>query len=148
MHQQFAASGVTAERLSLRGRDANCEQHLAHYHELDIALDTFPYNGTTTTCEALWMGVPVVSLAGELHQGRVGASLLSSAGLADWVAADEESYVSNAVDAAGDLPRLRELRHSLRQRLSCSALRDEAGYTRELESALHAMWCAWCANAD
>jgi predicted O-linked N-acetylglucosamine transferase (SPINDLY family) len=144
LREQFAAGGVDPDRLDLRGRDPTELAHLAQYANIDIALDTFPYNGTTTTCEALWMGVPVVTIAGQLHQARVGASLLSSVGLDDWVAQDEEGYVTKAVEAAGDIAGLRELRSNLRQMMERSPLGDEAGFTRELEGALREIWRAWC----
>ena len=144
LRQQFAAGGVDPDRIDLHGRDPTERAHLARYGDIDIALDTFPYNGTTTTCEALWMGVPVVTVAGELHQARVGASLLLSVGLEDWVASDEENYISKAVTAAGQIGRLAELRRGLRSMMQRSPLRDEAGFTRDLEAALRAIWRESC----
>ena len=103
------------------------------YEGVDIALDTHPYNGTTTTCEALWMGVPVVTLAGDVHMARVGASLLHSAGLDELIATDGEAYVAIAVALANDEARRRTLRTGVRERLAASALLDHAGFTRKLE---------------
>ena len=103
------------------------------YEGVDIALDTYPYNGTTTTCEALWMGVPVVTRAGEVHMSRVGASLLHAAGLGDLVAHDAVDYVETVVALACDQERRRELRAILRRRLEESTLLDHAGFTRKLE---------------
>lgn len=132
----FEALGVAAERLELLGHTRGRAEHLALYGRVDIALDTFPYNGTTTTCEALWMGVPVVSLAGARHAGRVGASLLTAAGLADWLADSPESYIAIARQRAADIVGLATLRASLRQQIEASPLCDAVGFTRGLEAAL------------
>ncbi|MEI9988041.1 MAG: hypothetical protein WDN69_36020 [Aliidongia sp.] len=117
----FAASGISAERLDLRPQIPGTAAHLAAYHRLDIALDPFPYNGTTTTCEALWMGVPVLTLAGRTHAGRVGMSLLAPLGLDAFIASDEAAYVATAVRLASDLPALATLRAGLRSRLETGA---------------------------
>ena len=121
------ALGIDAERVDLLGHTRTRQEHLALYARVDIALDTFPYNGTTTTCEALWMGVPVLSLAGKHHAGRVGASLLSAAGLADWLADTPESFVAIAQARAADVAGLDRLRGSLRGQLAGSSLCDAAG---------------------
>jgi predicted O-linked N-acetylglucosamine transferase (SPINDLY family) len=109
---------------------------------VDIALDTFPYHGTTTTCEALWMGVPVVTLAGQTHASRVGVSLLSNLGHPEWIATSPEGYVKIAVELAGDLPRLAQLRSTLRGRMEASPLMDAPGFAREIEAAYREMWRA------
>ena len=96
IHQHFASRGVPADRLEIRGHEPNVISHLAAYNQMDIALDTFPYHGTTTTCEAIWMGVPVVTLAGQTHVSRVGVSLLSTVGLPELIAQSAEEYVSIA----------------------------------------------------
>jgi predicted O-linked N-acetylglucosamine transferase (SPINDLY family) len=132
---RFAAHGVGAERLAILPTDPTVAQHLARYTEIDVALDPFPYHGTTTTCEALWMGVPVVTLAGRTHASRVGVSLVNSIGLASLVATDEESYVRLAAGLAGDATRLTTLRGSLRGDMSRSALTDAARATTNLEQA-------------
>jgi predicted O-linked N-acetylglucosamine transferase (SPINDLY family) len=137
--RRFAAHGIAAERLDLRGWQPGDADHLAAYGEIDIALDTFPYNGTTTTCEALWMGVPVVSLAGRGHAARVGASLLTSAGLRAWCAGNEQEFRDLAVAAAGDVKALADLRAGLRDQLLASRLCDGLTYTRDVESAYRAM---------
>jgi protein O-GlcNAc transferase len=129
----FEEAGVAAGRIALRGWVAQREQHMKMYEGVDIALDTFPYNGTTTTCEALWMGVPVVTRAGEVHMSRVGASLLHAAGLDDLVTRSEVDYIETAVALAADEARRRELRLLLRRRLEESTLLDHAGFTRKLE---------------
>jgi predicted O-linked N-acetylglucosamine transferase (SPINDLY family) len=132
--------GIGAERVDLLGHTRTRQEHLALYARVDIALDTFPYNGTTTTCEALWMGVPVLSLVGQRHAGRVGTSLLSAAGLADWLADTPEAFVSTACKRAGDSDTLAHLRASLRQQLQASPLCDAEAFTRTFEAGLvHAL---------
>ena len=113
-------------------------------NRMDIALDTFPYHGTTTTCEALWMGVPVLSLCGDGHVSRVGASLLTQVGLGDWIVDQEDAFVDQAVRRAEDLTHLARLRATLRGAMRASSLCDAAGFTRDLEAAYRAMWQAWC----
>jgi len=135
----FEASGVDADRLDFRGRDLRRVDQLALLNEADIALDPFPFNGSTTTFEALWMGVPVVTLAGQRFVGRVGASVLSALNLEELVASDEEDYVAKAVALAEDKIRLSGLRRTLRQRLAASPLCDAPGYTRSVETALRGM---------
>jgi predicted O-linked N-acetylglucosamine transferase (SPINDLY family) len=137
---RFAELGVDPGRVTLSGVLAAASDHLDLYNQIDIGLDPFPYNGTTTTCEALWMGVPVLTLAGDRHAGRVGDSLLGAVGLEELVAPDQQAYVDKAVALAGDLERLAALRAGLRPRMQQSPLCDETGYTRELEAAYRAMW--------
>ena len=119
-------------------------EHLALYDRVDIALDPFPYNGTTTTCEALWMGVPVVTLRGDRHAGRVGASLLTQVGLSDLIADSTEAYVEMAVALTSDPARLCELRQSLRPRMAASPLCDAPAFARKVEAAYRTMWRRWC----
>jgi predicted O-linked N-acetylglucosamine transferase (SPINDLY family) len=140
---RFAEHGIDPDRLVMTGWivDGN---HLAVYKRIDVGLDTFPYNGTTTTCEALWMGVSVVTLAGDRHAARVGASLLTRAGLDDLIAQSPEVYVERAVALAGDPARLGALRAGLRDTVARSALSDAQGFTRTLEAAYRHMWRAWC----
>jgi predicted O-linked N-acetylglucosamine transferase (SPINDLY family) len=140
----MAAHGIDKSRLVLAGHRADSREHLAMYAAVDIALDPFPYNGTTTTCEALWMGVPVVTLAGRAHAGRVGVSLLGAVGLSDLVAQDLEQYRRLAAGLAGDPDRLQRLRVELRDRMRRSPLMDGAGFARALESAYRQMWQSWC----
>jgi predicted O-linked N-acetylglucosamine transferase (SPINDLY family) len=118
--------------------------HVAQYGQIDIALDTFPYHGTTTTCEALWMGIPVVTMAGAMHVSRVGVSLLSNVGAAELIARDADQYVKIAADLAADLPRLANMRATLRQRIENSALTDGRRLARDIEAAYRTMWRAWC----
>jgi len=140
VREQFARAGIDAARLTLIGWQARPEEHVAVYEQVDIALDSFPYNGTTTTCEALWMGVPVVSFRGDRHAGRVGASLLETVGLGELVAQDVDGYVRIAAQLAGDAPRLAALRSGMRARMRASALMDEAGFVRDLEACYQELW--------
>ncbi len=110
------------------------------YREVDIALDSLPYNGATTTCESLWMGVPVVTLSGDRHAGRMGASILAAVGLEELVTTEVAAYVKTAVALAGDLARLEALRKGLRERMRGSMLADEAGFTRALEDCYIDIW--------
>jgi predicted O-linked N-acetylglucosamine transferase (SPINDLY family) len=114
---------------------------------VDIALDTFRYHGTTTTCEALWMGVPVVTLAGDCHMARVGASLLTAAGHPDWIAREAGDYVRIAAALAADPAQLGRLRQGLRAHLQESPLLDHAGQAVRFGAALRSCWTAWCARA-
>ena len=136
----FAKHGVASNRLVLLGNDASQLDHLARYNNIDIALDPFPYNGTTTTCDALWMGVPVIALAGKTHVSRVGVSQLTNIGLPELTAEDADSYVDIAVALANDLPRLAQLRGGLRERMKASPLMDAPRFTRNLERAFQEMW--------
>ena len=111
-----------------------------------MALDTFPYNGGATTCHALWMGVPVVTLAGDRYMARMGRSLLAQVGLEAFVAHSPDAYVDLAVGAAGDLGHLAALRASLRARVAASPLLDAAAFVTRLEAAYRTMWRAWCAD--
>ena len=140
----FAAAGVGIERLDLVPPLAAAADHLAHYAHVDIALDPTPYNGTATTCEALWMGVPVVTLRGDRHAARVGASILTVAGLERLIAETPDEYVAIAVDLARDLDALAALRAALRQRLRASPLCDGGAFARAIETAYRGMWRAWC----
>jgi predicted O-linked N-acetylglucosamine transferase (SPINDLY family) len=145
--ERFAARGVAPERVEIMPPVTGVAEHLGLYRQVDVALDPFPYNGTTTTCESLWMGVPVVSLIGAHHVGRVGLSLLTAAGLADLAVADQESYLRRAAALAADLPALAERRRTLRLLLAASALCDAARFAGEVETALRGMWRRWCAGA-
>jgi len=141
----FASNGVSSDRLSLQGFLPSVADHFDLYNRIDIALDTTPYNGTTTTCEALWMGVPVIALAGRTHVGRVGVSILTGLGLSELVAQSREGYVQKAVALARDRRRLDALRKGLRPHMQASPLMDGPGLARRLESAYRTMWRRWCA---
>ncbi|MEQ9110660.1 MAG: tetratricopeptide repeat protein [Rhodospirillaceae bacterium] len=133
---RFGTVGVAEDRIQTMGWATQDTDHLALYQGVDIALDTFPYNGTTTTCEALWMGVPVVTLRGNSHAARVGASLLTSAGLSDHIAGTPDAFIHKAVALAKNTHALKDLRESLRDQLSESRLTDAAGAARSFEDAI------------
>ena len=140
---RFAAHGISADRLDLVYTLPQPNTWAA-YGQVDIALDPFPHNAGTTTIEALWLGVPVVSLADRPSVGRFGLSILKSAELDDWVAADVEAYVALAIAKAADLPALAELRTGLRTRMQASALGDGPGLAHNLERVYRSLWRDWC----
>jgi predicted O-linked N-acetylglucosamine transferase (SPINDLY family) len=142
----FAEHGVARERLELHNRAPSVREHLHFYGDIDVALDTFPYNGTTTTCEALWMGVPVITLAGRRHAGRVGVSLLSRVGLTELIADTKDQYHALAVRLATDRNRLADLHSTLRERVAQSSLCDSKAFARQVERAYREMWLKWCAS--
>jgi predicted O-linked N-acetylglucosamine transferase (SPINDLY family) len=113
---------------------------------VDVILDTFPYTGGTTTCHALWMGVPVISMTGPTATARGGASLLAAVGLEQFIAQDAEHYVAIASRLAADMQHLASVRAGLRQRMSASPLCDAGRFTRNLETAYRSMWSTWCAR--
>jgi predicted O-linked N-acetylglucosamine transferase (SPINDLY family) len=141
----LAGQGILAERLVFVDSLPMAE-YFGVYQRMDVALDTFPYGGGTTTCDALWMGVPVVGLAGQTAVGRGGLSILSNIGLPELVARDSEHYVQIAVDLATDLPRLIRLRAALRDRMQKSPLMDAPRFARNIEAAYRQMWQRWCAK--
>jgi predicted O-linked N-acetylglucosamine transferase (SPINDLY family) len=118
---------------------------LQAYSQIDIALDPFPYSGGVTTCEALWMGVPVVTMTGASFAGRHATSYLRTVRLDDLVSADEEQYVATAAQLAGDLDSLEALRNTMRTRLSASPLMNYAAYARNFETAMRGAWTTYCA---
>jgi predicted O-linked N-acetylglucosamine transferase (SPINDLY family) len=143
LRKMMKTAGIEADRLSLHG-SVPIAEHFAMYQQMDIALDTYPYHGTTTTCEALWMGVPVVTLAGDRHVSRVGVSLLSNVGLQELIASNPAQCIQIAVDLANDPTRLDQLRASLRQRMLASPLMDVPVFARGVEAAFRQMWMSWC----
>ena len=140
--ERFGRHGVDAGRLILEGASPRAE-YLAAYGRVDISLDPFPYPGGTTTVEGLWMGVPVLTLAGETLLARQGVGLLMNAGLPEWVAVDEDDYVARAVSHADDLSRLAALRNGLRQQVLASPICDAPRFARNFEAALRGMWQHW-----
>ena len=144
VREVFISHGIATDRLDLLGTDATTEHHLQRYNEIDIGLDPFPYNGTTTTCEALLMGVPVITLKGDRHAGRVGASLMQAVGLDECVTGSPEEYVSAAVQWAGDLGRLSRIRSSLRSGMENSPLMNAERFTLLLENEFRNIWKRWC----
>jgi predicted O-linked N-acetylglucosamine transferase (SPINDLY family) len=143
-YREFAKRGIADDRLDLRGPLRDTSDHQAVYNEVDIALDPFPYNGTTTTYEALWMGVPVIVLAGTMHAGRVGVSILTQVGLTEHIARDPDHYVRIAVELAGNPAHLSELRATLRRRMADSPACDAKAFARDVENAYRLMWKKWC----
>ena len=138
MNRRLALANIDLHRVDLVGGTSR-DEYLAAYGGVDVVLDTFPFPGGTTTAEALWMGVPTVTLAGNTLLGRQGKSMLCCAGLSDWVATDERGYVQLAVDKVGDLHHLAQLRASLRATVMASPLFDGAGFAKSLEAALEGM---------
>ncbi len=124
------------------------KEYLEWYRRLDVVLDTFPYNGHTTTLDALWMGVPVVSLAGETPVSRAGLSILGNLGVPEWVAHSHDEFVRIAVGLANDLPALARWRATLRERMEASVLMDAPRFARNIEAAFRGAWEAWCATAE
>src|SRR5437667_10151971 len=143
MLRQLERGGLPMERVTPIARTTRLS-YLDQFNSIDIALDTFPYNGHTTTCDALWMGVPVVSLAGNTHVSRAGVSVLSNVGLSELVAESPEQYVAIAASLAGDFSRLELFRKELRHRMLRSPLLDAKGFTARLENSFCAIWKRWC----
>lgn len=138
--------GIPAERTILEGRSPR-DEYLRTYQRIDFCLDTFPFTGGTTTVEALWMGVPVLTLKGATMIGRQGESMLQNVGLGDWIAKDGDDYVRKAVEFAADYDRLARLRRTLRDRGSASPLGNPVWFANQLESALRGMWRQYCSVA-
>ena len=142
--EDFEKKGVAADRVEFIG-NLPYEKHLGLHNRLDLGLDPFPYNGTTLTCEALSMGVPIVTLAGQTHVSRVGLSLLSCIGLPELAAHSKDEYIRLAVELANDTSRLRRLRRGMRRRMARSPLTDKKAHARSLENAYRWMWKRYCA---
>jgi predicted O-linked N-acetylglucosamine transferase (SPINDLY family) len=138
--QYFTDNTIDISRIILQKYSQSRQEHLKCYNTIDISLDTFPYNGTATTCESLWMGVPVVTLAGTSHAGRVGVSLLSVIGLKGMIAPGYDNYVSLAVFLANNIDKVSQLRKNLRLTLLRSPLCDGVSFTRTLEQAYKEIW--------
>lgn len=136
----FAQEGIAKERLEMHSWMSKQEDHLGLYNRVDIGLDPFPHNGTTTTCEALWMGVPVVTMLGDRHAGRVGASILQKVGLRELVATSVNNYIELACLLTLDRNRLKKLRLSLRDKMLKSELMDSDRFTNHLEDVYQKMW--------
>jgi predicted O-linked N-acetylglucosamine transferase (SPINDLY family) len=136
----FKKQGIAKERLNLVAMLPKSNDHMSFYGELDLALDPFPYNGTTTTFEALWMGVPTLTLSGNRHASRVGESILSRVGLESYVSHNEKDYINLARLKSESLDELRELRTSLRENMICSPLCDQKSFAQQMESAYQYMW--------
>jgi protein O-GlcNAc transferase len=142
---RFAFHGIDSERLRFAPQRPR-RHYLALYHDADIALDPFPYNGGVTSCDALWMGVPLVTLEGNTYHSRQGVMLLSNLGLTDLIARTPEEYVETAIRLARDPTRLAQLRSQLREQMAASPMGDGAAFARRLEAAYRVMWARWCAG--
>ena len=143
VHRALHEAGVDESRATFVGRQS-LALYLETYRDIDVALDPHPYGGGTTTCDALWMGVPVVSLAGRTAVSRAGATLLSHVGLERLVARSEEQYLERAAELIRDQGSLAELRRQLRHSLESSPIMDALQFTRGFEAALRSAWRAWC----
>jgi protein O-GlcNAc transferase len=141
--EQMQREGIDPERVSFAGK-VPLTDYFKRYQSIDIALDTLPYGGGTTTCDTLWMGVPMVSLAGKTAVGRAGSSILSVVGVPELIARTPEQYIQIVTDLAGDLPRLVELRRALRSRMQESPLMNAPRFARNIEAAYRQMWRNWC----
>ena len=142
---QLGRLGVAAERIEFVGFQPRGD-YLRTYERIDLGLDCFPYNGHTTSLDAFWMGVPVITLIGQTVVGRAGFSQLCNLGLRELAAQTPEAFVKIVQSLTQDLPRLAELRGGLRQRMLQSPLTNAAGFTRNIESAYRQMWRTWCEN--
>ena len=140
----FDLHGIPAERVMLQGLAPTMNEHLDCYRHIDISLDTFPYNGTTTTCEALYMGVPVITVTGNSHAGRVGTSILSSLGLEESIASTQDDYIRKAAALAGDQDRLTELRLTIRSTMESSPLCKGDAFAQKMEQCYRKIWKDWC----
>ena len=141
--QRLQQSGIDSERVTIRGTKDSRAEYLARYNEVDAMLDTFPYPGVTTTCEALWMGVPTLTLGGDTLLSRQGAGVVTPAGLEDWVASSETDYVEKAISLTSDLSKLANLRTGLRAQVLASPVYDAPRFARNFEAALWGMWQQW-----
>jgi protein O-GlcNAc transferase len=150
LRTRLAAAGINLARVELLPRTRGFADHLRTYDRIDIALDTTPYNGTTTVCESLIMGVPLIAVRPpplhDRHAARVALSLLGAAGLPEFIADDDDDFVCIAAALAADAPRLRAYRSSLRQHILVSPLCDAGAFCRRFELALRSMWITWCAS--
>jgi predicted O-linked N-acetylglucosamine transferase (SPINDLY family) len=145
IERSFESQGVGRERLELVNRVPRSE-YLELISRVDVALDPFPFNGHTTTCDCLWQGVPVVTLSGETYVSRFGGSGLATLGLGELIARTSSQYVEIAIGLAGDRQRLAQLRSTLRERMAASPLLDFQSFTRNLEGEYQRMWRDWCAG--
>ncbi|WP_406693414.1 tetratricopeptide repeat protein [Singulisphaera sp. Ch08] len=140
----FETQGIAADRLELRNIVAGGGSHYQVYQDIDISLDVFPWSGHTTACESIWMGVPIVTIRGNRHAGRMTASVLTCLGLSDWIAETPQQYLAIAQQFASERDRLAELRRTMRARMTESPMGDGRTWTQNLEKAYRTMWHRWC----
>ncbi|MDA7583220.1 hypothetical protein N8698_03000 [Candidatus Pelagibacter sp.] len=134
-HKLFIQEGIAKERTEFYQRLSSIEEHLKLYNTIDISLDPFPYNGATTTCESLWMGVPVITLLGDRHVGRVGASIMTNVGLTNFIAHDINAYIDFAIKMSANTKYLKKLRAGLRERMQSAPLCDALSFAGDVETA-------------
>lgn len=144
IEEKLSRNGIAIERVILSNRAENKQYDL--YHQIDIALDPFPCNGGNTTCDTLFMSVPIVSLSGERYMSRIGATLISNAGHPEWVTSSPERYIEIACELASDVEKLNDIRQGLREQVESSPLMDEVGFARRMEKAYREIWHTWCKN--
>jgi len=144
----FAAAGIDPSRIELLPWALTRQKHLEFFERIDIALDTYPYHGTTVSCEGLWMGVPIVTLAGQIHLSRVGVSLLSNLGLPEWIASSPDDYVDLAIRQGADVDGLVRIRGELRHRMRDSILTDGKKFAGQIEEQYRNVWRRWCGRGD
>jgi len=144
LQRRLALAGIELARVRIDRKIADYAAHLRSYDEIDIALDPFPYNGGTTTVEALYMGVPVLVRAGDRYVAHMGESILHNVGLPEWIAADEAAYAALGARLARDITGLAALRAGMRERVLGSPLFDAPRFARNLEAAIREMWRIWC----
>ncbi len=142
-HDQFSRFGINKQRVAVCGFEY-IVNYFKVYNDIDIMLDTYPFNGGTTTCDGLWMGVPIISLVGQHHVSRAGLSILSRLGLGYFAASAPDEYVTKAIALAKNLDALAKIRASMRQRMAASPLCDAKAYARDIETAYRKMWYRWC----
>jgi len=145
--KRFEKAGISPDRVTISGW-LSLPDHLKLYNQIDISLDTYPYNGTTTTCQALLMGVPIISLVGEHHMSRVGLSILTHLGLEFFAASTPEQYVAKATALAAKPDALAKIRASMRSRMAYSPLCNRELFAKNIEQAYRKMWQDYCRSKD
>jgi predicted O-linked N-acetylglucosamine transferase (SPINDLY family) len=148
IHTEFARHGIAGSRLDLRHELPDKDAYLSVYQSIDIGLDPFPWNGHVTTCEALWMGVPVITMRGPAHRGRLAASVLHQVGLDELVAESEDDYIRIAAELADDRKRLSLLRARMRNQVAESILCNGTVFAESIEKVYREIWSRWCAIAS
>ncbi|MGH9482810.1 MAG: hypothetical protein ACRD1L_12050 [Terriglobales bacterium] len=147
VRQRLESYGIPSDRLLIADKTRTRREYLARFNEIDVALDTWPFNGITTTCDGLWMGVPCVSVTGQTSVSRAGKSILHAANLPELATETFDGFVEAASALARDVAKLSSLRTSMRRRLLASPLMDHRSFARNLEAAYRTMWRKWCSAA-